>query len=99
VAQPGRRRSAACGRAQIQSRPWQAQIHRSPDSYQRPGFAQSGYHHQRESIDAHLTIVFAALAVTRFIQARTGRPIKPFIRTARRCRTISTRGDQHILTA
>jgi hypothetical protein len=51
------------------------------------GFAQSGYH-QCESVDAHLTIVFAALAVTRFIQARGGRPIKRFIRTARRCRTI-----------
>lgn len=30
------------------------------------------YHHKRESIDAHLAIVFAALAVTRLIEARTG---------------------------
>jgi hypothetical protein len=53
------------------------------------GFAQSRYH-QRESADAHLTIVVAALAITGFIQARTGRPIKRFICTARRCRTIPT---------
>lgn len=26
------------------------------------------YHHKRESIDAHLAIVFAALAVTRLIE-------------------------------
>jgi hypothetical protein len=30
------------------------------------------YHHKREPIDAHLTIVFAALAVTRLIEALTG---------------------------
>jgi hypothetical protein len=30
------------------------------------------YHHKRESIDAHLSIVFAGLAVTRFIEDRTG---------------------------
>ena len=30
------------------------------------------YHHKRESIEAHLTIVFAALAVSRWIEARTG---------------------------
>ena len=34
------------------------------------------YHHKRESIEAHLTIVFAALAVTRLIEARTGWSIK-----------------------
>lgn len=30
------------------------------------------YHHQRESLDAHLTIVFAALAVSRWIEDHTG---------------------------
>jgi hypothetical protein len=30
------------------------------------------YHHQRGSIDAHLTIVFAALAVSRWIEDTTG---------------------------
>jgi Transposase DDE domain len=57
------------------------------------------YHHKRESIDAHLAIVFAALAVTRHIEARTGWSIKRFVRAARRYRTIEIRAGQHILTA
>jgi transposase len=61
--------------------------------------ARPVYHHKRESIDAHLAIVFAALAVTRFIEARTGWSIKRFVRTARRYRTIQIRAGQHILTA
>jgi hypothetical protein len=46
------------------------------------------YHHKRESIGAHLTAVFAALAVTRFIEDRTGWSIKKFVRTARRYHTV-----------
>jgi hypothetical protein len=61
--------------------------------------ARPVYHRKRESIDAHLTIVFAALAVTRFIEDRTGWSIKRFVRTARRYRTIQIRAGQHILTA
>ena len=57
------------------------------------------YHRKRESIDAHLTVVFTALAVTRFIEARTGWSIRKFVRTARRYRTIQIRAGQHILTA
>jgi Transposase DDE domain len=57
------------------------------------------YHRKRESIDAHLSIVFAALAVTRFIEVRTGWSIKRSVRTARRYRTIQIRAGQHILTA
>jgi hypothetical protein len=57
------------------------------------------YHHKRESIDAHLTIVFAALAITRLIEERTGWTIKKFVRTARRHRTVHIRVGQHILTA
>ena len=37
------------------------------------------FHHKRESIDAHLTVVFAALAVVRYIEAMTGLSIKKFI--------------------
>jgi hypothetical protein len=36
------------------------------------------YHHTRESIDAHLTIVFAALAVSRWIEDTTGWSVKKF---------------------
>jgi hypothetical protein len=57
------------------------------------------YHHKRESIDAHLTIVFAALAITRLIEDRTGWSIRRFVRTARRYRTIQIRAGQQILTA
>ena len=48
---------------------------------------------------AHLTVVFAALAVTRFIEHRTGWWIKKFGRTARRYRIVQIRVGQHILTA
>ncbi len=57
------------------------------------------YHHKRESIDARLTVVFAALAVTRLIEDRTGWSIKKFVRTARRDRTVDIRAGQHLLTA
>jgi hypothetical protein len=57
------------------------------------------YHRKRDSIEAHLTIVFAALAVTRFIENRTGWSIRKFVRTARRYRTIQIRAGQQILTA
>ena len=57
------------------------------------------YHHKRESIDAHLAIVFAALAVTHFIEDRTGWSIKKFVRTARRSRTVRISTGKHELTA
>jgi transposase len=57
------------------------------------------YHHKRESIEAHLTVVFAALAVTRLIEDTTGWSIKRFVRTARRYRTVNIRAGKHILTA
>jgi hypothetical protein len=61
--------------------------------------ARPTYHRKRDSIEAHLTIVFAALAVTRFIEARTGWPVRKFVCTARRYRTVQIRAGQHILTA
>jgi transposase len=61
--------------------------------------ARPVYHRKRESIDAHLSVAFAALAVTRFIEARTGWPVKKFVRTARRYRTIQIRAGQHTITA
>lgn len=39
------------------------------------------FHHKRESIDAHLTIVFTALAVARFIEAVTKTSIRRFVHT------------------
>jgi hypothetical protein len=57
------------------------------------------YHHKRESIDAHLTIVLAALAVSRLIENRTGWTIRRFVTTARRYRTVHIRAGQRLLTA
>ena len=57
------------------------------------------YARKRDSIEAHLTVVFAALAVTRYIEDRTGWSIKKFIRTARRYRTVQIRVGQHLVPA
>jgi len=57
------------------------------------------YHHKRESIDAHLTIVFAALAIGRLVEDRTGWSIRKFVHTARRYRTVQIRAGSQILTA
>jgi hypothetical protein len=57
------------------------------------------YHRKRDSIEAHLTIVFAALAVSRWIEDRTGWSIRRFVRTARRYRTIEIQAGPHTITA
>jgi hypothetical protein len=57
------------------------------------------YHRTRDSIEAHLTIVFAALAVSRWIENQTGWSIRKFIRTTRRYRTIEIRAGDHTITA
>jgi len=57
------------------------------------------YHHKRESIEAHLTVVFAALAISRWIEAQTGWSIRKFVRTARRYRTIEIQAGPHTVTA
>jgi len=43
--------------------------------------------------------VFAALAVSKFIEAETGWSIKKFVRTARRYRTIEIQAGKHTITA
>jgi hypothetical protein len=57
------------------------------------------YRHQRESIEAHLSIVFAALAVSRWIEDRSSWPITKFVRTARRYLTIEIQAGDHVITA
>jgi hypothetical protein len=57
------------------------------------------YHHTRDSIEAHLNIVFAALAVSRWIEQTTGWSIRKFVRTARRYRTIQIQAGNHTVTA
>jgi hypothetical protein len=57
------------------------------------------YHRTRDSIDAHLTIVFAALAVSHWIEHQTGWSIKKFVRSSRRYRTVTIQAGRHTLTA
>ncbi|MCO4198031.1 IS1634-like element IS1549 family transposase, partial [Mycolicibacterium smegmatis] len=57
------------------------------------------YHHLRESIEAHLSIVVAAMAVSHFIETQTGWSIKKFVRTARRYRTVKIKAGTQTLTA
>jgi hypothetical protein len=57
------------------------------------------YHRTRDSIEAHLTIVFAALAVSRWIENTSGWSIRKFVKTARRCHTIELQAGTHTITA
>jgi len=57
------------------------------------------YHRTRDSIEAHLTIVFAALAVSRWIEHQTGWSIRKFVKTARRYRTIKIQAGPHTVSA
>ena len=61
--------------------------------------ARPVYHRTRDSIEAHLTIVFAALAVSRWIEHQTGWSIRKFVKTARRYRTIEIQAGDHVITA
>jgi hypothetical protein len=59
--------------------------------------ARPVFHRLRDSIEAHLTIVFAALAVSREAQARTGVSINKIVKTLRPLRTATiTLGRQQI---
>jgi hypothetical protein len=57
------------------------------------------YHHKRESIDAHLAVVCAALAISHRIETQTSWTIKKFVRTLRRYRTVKINTGSHTLTA
>ncbi|HET7012444.1 MAG TPA: IS1634 family transposase [Streptosporangiaceae bacterium] len=57
------------------------------------------YHRKRDPIEAHLTIVFAALAVSRWIENTTGWSIRKFVKTTRRYKTIQIQAGPHTITA
>ncbi len=56
------------------------------------------FHHTRDAIEAHLTIVFAALAVARYLQDATGLSIRKIVRTLRPLQQITIRiaGHEHL---
>jgi hypothetical protein len=72
-----------------------ALVLRAPDVGADPGAQRLGH----GSIEAHLAIVFAALAVSRWIEARTGWSIRKFVKIARRCRTIQIQAGRQTITA
>lgn len=57
------------------------------------------YARTRDSIEAHLTIVFAAMAVGRWIEETTGWSLKKFVKITRRYRTIDIKLSEHTITA
>jgi hypothetical protein len=58
--------------------------------------ARPMFHHTRDAIEAHLTIVFTALAVSREVQNRTGLAIRNIVRQLRplRSATIAINGTE-----
>jgi Transposase DDE domain len=61
--------------------------------------ARAMFHHTRDAIQAHLTIVFAALAVARHLQQATGRSIRKIVVTLRPLQQINVRIAGHEHTA
>lgn len=56
------------------------------------------FHHTRDAIEAHLTIVFTALAIARYLQDATGMSIKKIVHTLRPIQQIRVRiaGHEHL---
>ena len=63
--------------------------------------ARPMFHHTRDSIEAHLTVVFCALAISRHIQSMTGLSIKKVLQTLEPLRDsiIDFNGIQHQIPA
>jgi hypothetical protein len=57
------------------------------------------FHRERDAIEAHLTVVFAALAVSRHLQDATDTSIKKIVRTLRPLRTVRINVGGHPITA
>ena len=61
--------------------------------------ARPVFHHTRDAIEAHLTVVMAALAIARHLQDTTGISIKRIIRTLKPLQEITINLNGHPLTA
>jgi hypothetical protein len=61
--------------------------------------ARPMFHHTRDAIEAHLTVVFTALAVARYLQAETGVSIGRIVKTLRPLQEISLTIAGHPHTA
>ena len=61
--------------------------------------ARPVFHHQRDAIEAHLSVVFAALAISRHLQDQTGVTITKLVRTLRPLHTVTIAIAGHHFTA
>ena len=61
--------------------------------------ARPVFHHQREAIEAHLTVVMASLAVAHYLQDTTGISIKRIIGTLKPLQDVTINLNDHHLTA
>ena len=61
--------------------------------------ARPVFHHTRDAIEAHLTLVMAALAVARYLQDTTGISIKRITRTLKPLQDATTSLNGHHLAA
>ena len=61
--------------------------------------ARPVFHHQRDAIEAHLTVVMAALAVARHLQETTGISVKRIIRALKPLQDITINLNGHKITA
>ena len=60
--------------------------------------ARPMFHHERDSIDAHLTVVAASPAVAKHLQAQTGPSIKKIMRELRPLRHATITPGGHTIT-
>jgi len=60
--------------------------------------ARPMFHRTRDAIEAHLTVVFTALAVARYMQTQTGVSLKRIITTLRPLREFTGKIGDHELT-
>ena len=61
--------------------------------------ARPVFHHTRDAIEAHLTVVMASLAIARHLQDTTGISIKRIIRALKPLQEITINLNGHHLTA
>ena len=61
--------------------------------------ARPVFHHTRDAIEAHLTVVMASLAIARHLQDTTGISIKRIIRTLKPLQDVTINLNGHHLAA
>ena len=61
--------------------------------------ARPVFHHTRDAIEAHLTMVMAALAVARYLQEATGISIKRVIRALKPLQDVTINLNGHHINA